>query len=77
MCALDYLQSQTLVLSVRGGQLLLRLSEFLLCLLTGAPQVLHLVPPVHSALTVLQKGFLQRKLILLIVPPSGVTTCPW
>lgn len=58
-----YLKFQSLVFSLRGRQLSLPVPQLLPCFLTGAAQGLHLVPYVHSVLTVLQKGFLQRQCV--------------
>lgn len=67
LCVQDHLTSQRLVFRLCCSQLLLFVSQFFLCFLTGAPQTFHLLSQLHSALTVLQKGFLQRKVILLVM----------
>jgi len=71
----NHLQSQSLVFNLRGFQLFLLVSELFLCFLTGAPQTFHLVSRVHSFLTVFQKRFLQRKLLLLIKPALSLMAC--
>lgn len=64
LCLRDYLKPESLVFSLYCSQLALLVSELLLCFLIGAPQTFHIVSRAHSLLTVVQKGFLQRELIL-------------